>query len=144
MKSRQTCITMILVLAALAPACDRPPVENTVAAAGRTGDAALRERDVLLLREVDALNARCGARWQDDAECVEQACRLRARELDLFAEVRAHDFSSITESNYWHRGRLKFPGDLEQLLLRLSGEPRWRSGACAAFGPAREPSPRER
>ena len=32
----------------------------------------------------------------------------------LFAEARAHRFADPTESNHWHRGRLKFPGRIEQ------------------------------
>jgi len=51
---------------------------------------------------------------------LEAACQLRAREVESFALVRAHSFTDLTESNYWHRGRLKFPGDLEQLLRRLA------------------------
>ena len=38
---------------------------------------------------------------------------LWVRELELFAAVRQHQFKDITESNYWHRGRLKFPGRIE-------------------------------
>ncbi|MBI4893602.1 MAG: hypothetical protein HY821_23480 [Acidobacteria bacterium] len=50
---------------------------------------------------------------------------LREEELALFAEVRAHHFSNETESNYWHRGRLKFPSDLqtESRLLEEGKDP---------------------
>jgi hypothetical protein len=57
---------------------------------------------------------------------------LRAEEVRLFAEVRAHRFADPTESNYWHRGRLKFPGRIEQTLRGLD---RVQRGAVGSRGP---------
>jgi hypothetical protein len=45
--------------------------------------------------------------------------------------VRAHSFIDLTEWNYWHRGRLKFPGDLEQVLRRLAEGPSTNAPPCA-------------
>ena len=143
MTCRQTLTGMLVIaLVVLASGCDRAPVGRTAPGAAPARDIALRERDTSLLREVDALNERCASRWWGDPECLERACRLRTRELDLFDDVRAHTFSDIGESDYWHRGRLKFPGDLEQLLRRLSEEsPRRGAAPCQAFGAVGDPPP---
>ena len=125
-----------LALAVISTACGRPAVSEGVAAATPAGDAALRERDAALLREIDALTARCATAWRADPECLKQACQLRAREVELFAITRAHSFTDLTESNYWHRGRLKFPGDLEQLLRRLAEESPSNAPPCAPDGTA--------
>ena len=84
-------------------------------------DATLRTRDGALLKEFAALKARCDSRWAQDAGCLTQLRELRARELTLFSDVRSHEFSDLTESNYWHRGRLKFPSEMQQLLARVGG-----------------------
>ena len=133
-----------LVLAVLAAACDRSAVSErvTAAAPAPAADAALRERDTALLREIDALTARCATAWRANPECPKQACQLRAREVELFAIVRAHSFTDLTESNYWHRSRLKFPGDLEQLLRRLAEESPSSDPPCAPGGPAGAPPAR--
>ena len=65
--------------------------------------------------------ARCAGRWDSDSDCLATLRQLRQDELQLFADVRAHAFTDLTESNYWHRGRLKFPSELEQLLRRVEG-----------------------
>ena len=131
-----------LVLAVLAAGCDRSAVSERVTAAAPAADAALRERDTALLREIDALTARCATAWRANPECPKQACQLRAREVELFAIVRAHSFTDLTELNYWHRSRLKFPGDLEQLLRRLAEESPSNAPPCAPGGPAGAPPAR--
>jgi hypothetical protein len=130
-------LALSLALAAFSSGCGRPAVSERVSAATPAGDAALRERDTALLREIDALSARCAAAWQTNPECLKQACQLRAREVELFAIARARSFTDLTESNYWHRGRLKFPGDLEQLLRRLAEESPSNAPPCAPAGPDR-------
>jgi hypothetical protein len=131
-----------VVLAVFAAGCDRSAVSERVTAAAPAGDAALRERDAALLRDVDALTARCATAWRANRECLKQACQLRAREVELFAIARAHNFSDLTESNYWHRGRLKFPGDLEQLLRRLAEDTSSNAPPCAPDGTAGGPPAR--
>jgi hypothetical protein len=51
---------------------------------------------------------------------------LAAQEKTIQDEARVFPFSDITESNYWHRGRLKFPSSLktELQLLRQNPVPR--------------------
>ena len=125
-----------------AAGCDRSAVSERVTAAVQAADAALRERDTALLREIDALTARCATAWRANPECLEQACQLRAREVELFAIARAHNFTDLTESNYWHRGRLKFPGDLEQVLRRLAEDTSANAPPCAPDGQAGAPPTR--
>jgi hypothetical protein len=79
-------------------------------------DAVYRTRDAELLKELTALTSRCDSRWAEDGDCLSLLHHLRARELQLFSDVRGHQFRDLTESNYWHRGRLKFPGETAQLL----------------------------
>jgi hypothetical protein len=129
-------------LAACSSRCGRPADSERVTAATPAGDPSLRERDAALLREIDALTARCATAWRANPECLKQACSLRAREVELFALVRAHSFTDLTESNYWHRGRLKFPGDLEQLLRRLAEESPSNAPPCAPDGTAEAPPAR--
>jgi hypothetical protein len=45
---------------------------------------------------------------------------LPDQQLNRISEVRAYRFSNVTESNYRHRGRLKFPSEIEQVLERVS------------------------
>jgi hypothetical protein len=101
-----------MLLAALSVACGR--------AAPAAGDAAFRTRDAALLADLEALSDSCAGRWSADAACLARLCDLRDREQALFADVRAHTFADITESNYWHRGRLKFPGEIARLLQQAA------------------------
>lgn len=45
---------------------------------------------------------------------------LVRKENELFEKVRNDKFESITESNYWHRSRLKFPSNIKMELERLN------------------------
>jgi len=135
-------LALSLALAAFSTGCGRPAVSERVSAAAPAADTALRERDAALLREIDALTARCATAWRASPECLKQACQLRTREVELFAIARAHSFTDLTESNYWHRGRLKFPGDLEQLLRRLAEESPSNAPPCAPDGTAGGPPAR--
>jgi len=46
--------------------------------------------------------------------------KLRTEEKQLFKESENCDFGKDLQAyNYWHRGRLKFPGKIEQELRRL-------------------------
>jgi hypothetical protein len=100
--------TLLLVLASAAWGCARPPA-----------DASFRERDAVLLGAFAALEGRCAPNWTSGGDCLARLRDLRAEEVQLFAEVRAHRFADPTESNYWHRGRLKFPGEVERVLERV-------------------------
>lgn len=52
----------------------------------------------------------------------EEVKKLAKKEMDLFEEVKNHKFENITESNYWHRGRLKFPSNLKMEAERIDQE----------------------
>jgi hypothetical protein len=86
-----------------------------------TAEQAFLMRDKLLLARFNALKGSCGTRWATDGACLAQLQQMRAMEEALFEEVRAHEFTDINESNYWHRGRLKFPSDIQQELDRAEG-----------------------
>jgi hypothetical protein len=86
-------------------------------------------RDAALLEGFVALDGRCASHWAEDRECLAQLQELRAEETRLFADVRAHRFTDLTESNYWHRGRLKFPGEIAQVLERVGSGREARSTA---------------
>lgn len=87
-------------------------------AASSTGlrvDRGFRANDTELLADFAALQGRCASRWTED-ECRAGLQVLHAREERLFREVVSHAFTDVTESNYWHRGRLKFPSQIAQTL----------------------------
>lgn len=48
---------------------------------------------------------------------------LAAQEKTIHDEARIFPFSNITESNYWHRGRLKFPSSLQTELQLQRKDP---------------------
>jgi len=48
---------------------------------------------------------------------------LRDEELEISQEAKVHQFKDPAESNYWSRGRLKFPSPI-QTELRLLDEGR--------------------
>jgi N-acyl-D-amino-acid deacylase len=79
-------------------------------------------------RKIDeALNAkfqRSKSDWMEKRISKEQYVitleNLREEELRLFDDVRKHQFKDLTEHNYWHRGRLKFPGQIEMELKQFA------------------------
>jgi hypothetical protein len=50
---------------------------------------------------------------------------LREEEMSIHSQAAKHNFRDETESNYWHRGQLKFPSSLttEQRLLSEGKDP---------------------
>ncbi|MDO6760770.1 hypothetical protein Q4566_11210 [Tamlana sp. 2_MG-2023] len=50
--------------------------------------------------------------------------KLRKKELKLFKAVKQHKFKpeELTEYNYWYRGVLKFPTNIEQELLKRTSK----------------------
>ena len=70
----------------------------------------LRRADVELLTKVVTLMAQ-----QDSLppeQFHEQLLELRERELNLFKEAKACNFTDPVERNYWYRGRMKFPSTI--------------------------------
>ena len=82
-------------------------------------DIAFRMADQAIQRDFAAIKACRQDGGLSAADCAAAVSTLRARELELFAAVRRHHFKNLTESNYWHRGRLKFPGSIEMELQTL-------------------------
>lgn len=46
--------------------------------------------------------------------------KLAKKENDLVEEVKHYKFENITESNYWYRGRLKFPSRIKMEMDRMN------------------------
>lgn len=78
----------------------------------------LRQRDALLGQRVDSL-----IQHRDEMTLLTYRAALEqfyTEEIQLFSEVAGCDFGKDLEAyNYWYRGRLKFPGKVEQELQRL-------------------------
>lgn len=79
---------------------------------------ALRQRDEALIQRADSLVLH---RAEFVLEPYRRALeKLWAEEKQLFREVENCDFGKDLQAyNYWYRGRLKFPGKVEQELQRL-------------------------
>jgi hypothetical protein len=96
------------------------------AAAGMAGPPEVDEKSFRYrLETVDALfararQARSEQRFPFSAYQVMLEL-LRAEEIRICGQAEAFTFKDITESNYWRRGRLKFPSEL-QMELRLASE----------------------
>jgi hypothetical protein len=88
------------------------------AGAAPTPEQSFLMRDKLLTARFAALKGTCASRWATDTACLTQLQQMRAMEEALFEDVRAHEFTNINESDYWHRGRLKFPSEIQQELDR--------------------------
>jgi hypothetical protein len=97
----------------------RPGASATSVTSETPVDAMFRQQAEAIDRRFETARARCDDRWHTDELCVATLRLLHDEEVRLFAQVRAHWFVEITESNYWHRGRLKFPSRIAQLMERL-------------------------
>lgn len=90
-----------------------------LSAAAEASDESFRYR----AETIDALFARAGKLRTSGKLTADSYLAaldlLRAEELEIHRQAAAHSFKDITESNYWHRSRLKFPSSLEQELRRL-------------------------
>lgn len=78
----------------------------------------LRERDAQLAQKADSLIL---LRENMMLEPYRAALgKLQIEEKQIFREVENCDFGKDLQAyNYWYRGRLKFPGKIEQELRRL-------------------------
>lgn len=78
----------------------------------------LRQRDLELETRVDSIAGISRGMSPETYRAVLE--KLLAEENRLFAEVENCDFGKDLEAyNYWHRGRMKFPGKIRQELQRL-------------------------
>ncbi|MCC6412999.1 MAG: hypothetical protein IT270_15145 [Saprospiraceae bacterium] len=111
MKPFPTLFLVALTVLATAYACSQKPEVNCV--------QSLRQRDESLMARVDSI-------IQLEGTLLPEAVRadlesLREEEELLFRDARQCDFGDdITAYNYWHRGRLKFPGRIESELRKLA------------------------
>lgn len=101
---------VLLALSLLSALACKEPVNPCV--------RSLRQRDGALLQRADSLILR---RTEFTLEPYRAELeKLRAEEKQIFKEVENCDFGKDLQAyNYWHRGRLKFPGKVEQELQRL-------------------------
>jgi hypothetical protein len=96
-------------------------------AAGAQAPSAIADASTADLRRrverIDAAADRAGAARADgrlDADSYAAFLRwLRAGERAIHAEAATRAFRDITESNYWHRARLKFPSVTAQALDQI-------------------------
>lgn len=78
----------------------------------------LQQRDSALIQRADSLILR--RKEMVLAPYRAALKQLRVEEKQLFAEVDNCDFGKDLQAyNYWYRGRLKFPGKIEQELQRI-------------------------
>lgn len=78
----------------------------------------LQQRDADLLHRVDSVvGIRQSLTFRAYRSSLES---LQQEEQQLFGEARDCDYGKDLQAyNYWHRGRLKFPGKIGQELQRL-------------------------
>lgn len=79
-------------------------------------DKTYREQDQLIVLEYKRLKTDFVQMKINHQQYFEKLKELSKKEDDLFNEVRLHKFENITEHNYWHRGRLKFPSSIKTEL----------------------------
>jgi outer membrane protein assembly factor BamA len=79
-------------------------------------DKTYRERDQLIVSEYKQLKIDYVQLKINHQQYLEKLKKLSNKEDDLFNEVKLHKFENITEHNYWHRGRLKFPSSIKTEL----------------------------
>jgi len=79
-------------------------------------DKTYREQDQLIVSEYKRLKTDFVQMKINHQQYFEKLKELSKKEDELFNEVRLHKFENITEHNYWHRGRLKFPSSIKTEL----------------------------
>jgi hypothetical protein len=109
MKTFSILSLVALTVLATAYACSQKPEVSCV--------QSLQERDENLMARVDSIIQLEGLQPEKLRSDLEA---LREEEELLFRDARQCDFGDdITAYNYWHRGRLKFPGRIEGELRKL-------------------------
>ena len=79
-------------------------------------DKTFRELDQLIKLEHNQLKLDYVQMKISQQQYFEMLKELSNKEDDLFNEVKLHKFEDITEQNYWHRSRLKFPSNIKMEL----------------------------
>jgi hypothetical protein len=83
-------------------------------------DKTFRELDLLITIEHNQLKLDYAQMKISQQQYFEKLEELSKKEDDLFNEVKLHKFKDITEHNYWHRGRLKFPSNIKMEIFRIT------------------------
>jgi len=83
-------------------------------------DKTYRELDLLITSEHNQLKLDYAQMKISQQQYFEKLKELSKKEDDLFNEVKLHKFKNITEHNYWHRGRLKFPSNIKMEIFRIT------------------------
>ena len=79
-------------------------------------DKTYRELDQIITSEHNQLKLDYAQMKISQKQYFEKLKELDKKKEDLFIEVRAHKFENITEHNYWHRDKLKFPSSIKTEL----------------------------
>jgi hypothetical protein len=101
---------MLLCLALFPAVACKKPVNPCI--------QSLQQRDQTLGQHTDSLILRRGEMTLAPYRAALE--QLHTEEKKLFSEVENCDFGKNLQAwNYWYRGRLKFPGKIEQEMKRL-------------------------
>ncbi len=87
-----------------------------LASTSEPDDKTYRKLDRLIITEYNQLKTDYTHMKITKDQYITKLKGLGENEDDLFNEVRDHKFNDITEYNYWHRGRLKFPSSIKTEL----------------------------
>jgi hypothetical protein len=105
-QSMKHLIFFCLILLATASGCKEPTIIS-IADLRERDDALSLQANALILEKEKLAPALYWARLE----------ALRTEELRLFEDAQQCDFGdNLTEYNYWHRSRLKFPGKIAVAL----------------------------
>lgn len=74
----------------------------------------------MILQQVDSLELKFQNGFIDSLHFFRTLAVLSNQEDSLLSVVRSYKFNDITEHNYWHRGRLKFPGKIKTLIRNMN------------------------
>ena len=81
----------------------------------------LNSRHTKILEEFRMLKSNHNDGTIKNEQYLQEVIKLRELELELYDDVRNHEFSEdeILESTGWYRGTMKFPSEIESELFDL-------------------------
>lgn len=83
-------------------------------------DKTYREMDRLVSSEHNQLKLDYAQMKISQQQYFKKLKELSKKEDDLFTEVKLQKFENISEHNYWHRGRLKFPSNIKMEIFSIT------------------------
>ena len=83
-------------------------------------DRTFRELDQLITSEHNQLELDYAQMKISQHQYFEMLKKLSNKEDDLFSKVKLRKFENLSEYNYWHRGRLKFPSNIKMEIFRIT------------------------